>query len=416
MKFLTIATCLLFSCVTFAEEIETENVIKIRAKALSDINIAIVPFKNNSSISSIIANDLTLTGNLALDTNLPERPHTAREIDIETWRNLGVPYVVVGKVVNNTVEFDLINIKTVSSMLNGAKRYVVPKGGMSKTAHVIADIIYEALLGKKSDFSGKLAYVNEKKVNGVKTYNIVISDTDGKNAKTVLSSKEPIRSLTWSPNSKNLAYVSYETGKPHIYVQNVYTQARRAITTFNATNDSPSFSPDGSKILFTSSKTGNFEVYQYNIASRSTKQLTNHRAFDTDPSYSPDGKSFVFTSDRSGRPQVYQYSFLTGRTRRLTLVGSYNTRPRFNKSGTKISLIHNYRAAVMDVESGAITQIGSSADDESPSFAPNSDVIVYATKLGGKQRIQMVSTDGKQRINLPPISGKMRDPAWSPKK
>lgn len=394
-----------------------ELVIDIVKKAVKTPTVAIVPFKNNQSVSSIISQDLSLSGKLALDTGLPEQPHFAKDINIETWRSLGVPYVVVGRVINRggAVEFNLIDINNVKSMLNGAQRYNVPKGGMSKTAHVIADVIYEALIGKKSDFSGKLAYVLETKKGGKPSYNIRVSDTDGKNAKTILSSPEPIRSLTWSPNGRSLAYVSYETGRPHIYIQNVYTQARRAVAKFKGTNDSPSFSPDGSKLLFTSSKTGNYEIYMMNLSSGSIRQLTNHRAYDTDPNFAPDGKSFVFTSDRSGRPQIYQYSFLTGQTRRLTLVGSYNTRPRFNKSGTKLALIHNYRAAVMDLNSGAITTVGSSADDESPSFAPNSDVVVYATKAGRNQRIQMVSTSGQQRKNLPAVKGKMRDPAWAPK-
>lgn len=401
-----------FSTNALAEE---ELVIRIE-KNISEVpKVAIVPFQNDNVLSSVIKDDLNISGQVSLDDFLPETPHSSSAINISTWQDVGVPYVVVGSVKSGNggkmVSYELVNIDTSERMLG--QTLTVPANQLRDAAHHIADEIYQALTGKKSDFSGKLAYVSQSGKGTATIYKLIVSNTDGSNAQSILSSNKPIRSLTWSKDGRQLAYVSYASGRPHIYIANVYGGGSRAVVQFKGTNGAPSFSPDGRKLLFSSSKSGNFDIYLKDLGSGNVRNLTNSRGTDTEPSFAPDGKSFVYVSDRSGSPQIYQYSFLTGQSRRLTLVGNYNAHPSFSADGTKLALIHNYRTAIMDLTSGAISQLGSSGNDESPSFSPNGDVIVYSTKRGGQDIITMVSANGKQRAELP-SSARVRSPSWAP--
>lgn len=394
-----------------------ELVIDIVKDAVKAPKIAIVPFLNSSTISTVITEDLNLSGQLTLDNFLPETPHNSQSINIPTWQAAGVPYVVVGSVKqgqgSHLIQYELVNTGTSNRMLGEA--LTVPKGKIREAGHHIADKVYEAIIGKKSDFSGKLAFISHTGRGKTAKYSLKIANTDGSSAQTLFTSSKPIRSLTWSADARKLAYVSYASGRPHIYVLDVYSGKSRPVVQFKGTNGAPSFSPDGRKLLFSSSKNGNFDIYLKNIATGSVRNLTRSRGTDTEPSFAPDGKSFVFVSNRSGSPQIYQYFFLTGQTRRLTLVGKYNTRPSLSKDGTKLSLIHNYRASVMDIASGAIKQLGRSGNDESPSFSPNGDVMVYSTKAGGKDIITMISTNGKTRVNMPSAAN-VREPVWAPKR
>lgn len=391
-------------------------VIDVVKDAIKAPKVVIVPFQNDSVLSPVIKEDLNLSGQITLDDYLPETPHSSQSINIATWQSAGVPYVVVGNVKNGNggkvITYELVNINTSERMLG--QTFTVPANQMREAAHHIADEVYQALTGKRSDFSGRLAYVSQTGRGKSAKYQLVVSNTDGSGSQVIFTSAKPIRSLKWSPDGRRLAYVSYAAGRPDIYIADVYGGGSRPVVQFKGTNGAPSFSPDGSKLLFSSSKNGNFDIYLKNLGSGQVRNLTNSRGTDTEPSFAPDGKSFVFVSDRSGSPQVYQYSFLTGQTRRLTLVGKYNTHPSINADGSKLALIHNYRAAIMDMTSGAITQLGNSGDDESPSFSPNGDVIVYSSKRGGKDIIMMVSTNGKQRAELP-SSAKVRSPTWAPK-
>lgn len=393
---------------------EGENVIRISKKAVTAPHVAIVPFENSNLLSPIIAQDLQLSGQFSLDKNLPQTAHYSQNLDLALWRSAGIPYVAVGRVKADVVEFELVDVSSAKRLLGEA--ITVPKGKMRDAGHLIADKIYAALTGKKSDFSGQLAFIAKTPSKKGHIFSLQIAATDGVGAQVIFQSNQPIRSPAWSPDGSRIAYVSYESGFPAIYVQNLSTGAREAVVQYAGTNGAPSFSPDGRKLLFSSSTSGDFEIYVMDLATKRIRNLTGTRGADTEPSFAADGRSFVFTSDRSGSPQIYQYSFLTGNTRRLTLSGNYNTRPSLSADGTKLSLIHNYRAAIMDMASGAISMLGGSSWDESPSFSPNGDVLVYATKAGGRDIVTMVSANGQTRMNLPSKAGDVRDPAWAPKR
>lgn len=400
-----------------------ELVIDISKQANETPTIAIVPFANDTILSPIIANDLSHSGKFALDKQLPEQPHTSNQINLPLWQRSQVPYLVVGQTIKSgnsyDVQYELIEINSGKRLLG--EKIVVPNGRMREAAHLIADKIYQALTGIPGDFSGRIAYVLRTRENGKPIFSLQIADADGHAPQTVIRSVEPILSPTWLPSGDKIAYVSFETGKPAIYLQNLSSGNREVLTQYAGINSSPSFSPDGKRMLFTGSMTGNPEIYIMDLASRKIQQLTNNSAIDTEPSFAANGRSFVFTSDRGGSPQIYLYNLNNGQTRRLTFTGSYNARGSLSSDGKSLSLLHRcsgqrFQAAVMDIASGIIRPITTTSLDESPSFSPNGQMIVYATKQKGRGLLSVMTTDGRFRMDLPSAQGEVREPAWAPKR
>ena len=115
---------------------------------------------------------------------------------------------------------------------------------------------------------------------------------------------------------------------------------------------------------------------------------------------------------------MYRVSVNGGTPERVTFEGSYNARPRLSPDGSRLALVHqdrgNYRVAVLDIESKDLLILSVGSQDESPSFAPNSDSLIYATRQGRNGVLEMVSADGLIRQRLAATQGDVREPVWSP--
>ena len=385
--------------------------------------IAIIPFTNDNSLYPIIENDLNRSGRFtSASQNLPATA-SINQIQAGDWQNAGVPYVVVGQIKNidaNTFEihYQLYDVQKQQYLLNEV--LTVPSNRVRQAGHMISDAIYQTLTGIAGDFSGRIAYVLRNPETPAQRYTLQIADTDGEQPKTVLSSRDPILSPTWTPDAKKIAYVSFETKRPAIYIQDLATGQREVLASFKGLNGAPSFSPDGQSMLFTASMHGNPEIYQMNLNTRQLQRMTNDSAIDTEARYAPDGKSFIFTSDRGGSPQIYRYSFDDSSVKRLTFKGAFNARGTLSADGKKIALVHrpsgsNYKVALQDINTGITNILTPTSLDESPSFSPNGQMVVYATREGNRGLLSIMSTDGRFRMNLPSEQGEVREPAWAPK-
>ncbi|QER39049.1 Tol-Pal system beta propeller repeat protein TolB [Acinetobacter suaedae] len=385
--------------------------------------IAIVPFTNDNAIYPIVESDLNRSGRFtSASQNLPATA-SMNQIQASDWQNAGVPYVVVGqsKAINaNTFEihYQLYDVQKQQYLLNEV--LTVPAGRVRQAGHMISDAIYQALTGIPGDFSGRIAYVLRNQANPAQRYTLQIADTDGEQPKTVLSSRDPILSPTWTPDAKKIAYVSFETKRPAIYLQDLSTGQREVLASFRGLNGAPSFSPDGQSMLFTASMHGNPEIYQMNLNTRQVQRMTNDTAIDTEARYAPDGKSFIFTSDRGGSPQIYRYTFADKSVRRLTFRGAFNARGTISADGKRLALVHrpsgsSYKVALQDINTGITNILTPTSLDESPSFSPNGQMVVYATREGNRGLLSIMSTDGRFRMNLPSEQGEVREPAWAPK-
>ena len=385
--------------------------------------IAILPFSNDQAIYPVVEQDLNRSGKFSsASKNLPATA-SMNNFNPEAWKAAGVPYVVVGESKTNpdgslAVQYQLYDVDKQKLLLN--ELLTVPPSRVRSAAHMISDTIYQALTGVQGDFSGRIAYVLRNPATPAERYTLQIADTDGEQPKTILTSRDPILSPAWTPDAKKIAYVSFETKRPAIYVQDLVSGQREKLASFRGLNGAPSFSPDGKSMLFTASMHDNPEIYQMDLATRQVKRMTNDSAIDTEARYAPDGKSFIFTSDRGGSAQIYRYNFADGSTRRLTFKGAFNARGSLSADGKYVALVHrpsgsNYKVAIQEISTGVTNILTPTSLDESPSFSPNGQMVVYATREGNKGLLAIMSTDGRFRMNLPSEQGEVREPAWAPK-
>lgn len=397
------------------------------------IPIAIVPFGGSGEasiqdLSAIISNDLRNSGRFKVYSGnaLNQFPTRADQVSSTYFRQLGADNVVVGSVKSVGGDRYQVNFQLLDMLGNAAdkvtisKQYTISGREVRALAHHISDLIYEQITGTRGIFSTKIAYVVVQGVGKNPRYVLEIADQDGFNARALLVSPEPIMSPAWSPNGKQLAYVSFENRRAGIYLQEVATGARRLLTDYPGINGAPAWSPDGRKLAIVLSKSGSPNIYLLDIASKNLTQLTHDFYINTEPAFSPDGRTIVFTSNRGGsHPQLYQLTLSTRSVSRLSYDGDYNARASFTHDGNQIAMIHRvsgiYKIALLDLDSGKTRILTNSAGDSaSPSIAPNSSMILYDTVYRGRNMLGMVSSDGRVQLVLPARSGDAQDPAWSP--
>ena len=415
----------------FASSAFAELTIQITSGGAKRAPVAVVPFGWEGSpeqmpldVSAVIAADLTRSGRFAPipEEDMLQKPTTGADVDFDDWRVLGVEAVVVGQIRQTgenvyEVRFQLFDVFGRDQMVG----YSLPasRGTMRQVAHRAADMIYEKLTGIKGVFGTKIAYVTAEQQGDGRLFSLIVSDQDGENEYKIMESMDPIMSPAWSPDSRRLAYVSFEGSKSSIFIQTLRTGNRERVSSKPGINGAPAFSPDGRKLVLTlGGVDGNPDIHVLDINSRKTTRLTTHRAIDTEGTWSPDGRFIYFTSDRSGGPQIYRVSVNGGTPERITFDGSYNARPRLSPDGSKLSVVYNdrgnFRIAVMDVGKPDVLVLSAGRQDESPSFAPNSDVLIYATRQGGNGVLETVSADGLIRQRLESGRGDVREPVWSP--
>jgi len=396
--------------------------------------VAVVPFgwQGNSpevplDIASVIGADLDRSGRFApLPVNdMLQKPTDGVDVDFDDWSVLGVEAVVIGKVTQTgenayTVQFQLFDVYGRDQLIG--YRMPASRGTMRRVAHRVADMVYEKLTGIKGVFDTRVAYVTADTRASGKLYSLIVADQDGENEAVIMESKDPIMSPAWSPDSRRLAYVSFEGNRSSIFVQTLRTGNRIQVSNKAGINGAPAFSPDGRELVVTlGGVDGNPDIHVLDINTRQSRRLTTHRAIDTEGSWSPDGRYIYFTSDRSGGPQIYRVAASGGEPERITFDGSYNARPRLSPDGSRLAMVHleqgNYRIAVMemgDPRRRDLLVLSAGQQDESPSFAPNSDTLIYATRATRNGVLETVTADGLIRQRLAARQGDVREPVWSP--
>lgn len=398
----------------------------------SALPIAIVPMPYQGSagapdtdISAVIRADLDRSGQFRTlpERDVVERPTRGSEVQFPTWRALRQDFLVVGRVLDAgagayRVEYELFDVAKQERLIGMAM--TGRSASMRDVAHQIADAIYEKILGVRGAFWTRIAYVTQTGVGEGARYALIVADSDGHNPQTVVRSNEPLLSPAWSPDGSKLAYVSFESRNSSIYIQDITTGGREQVASFRGINSGPAFSPDGRRLAMTLSRSGNPEIYVMDLGSKALTQLTNHFGIDTAPAWSPDGASIYFTSDRGGRPQVYQVPAGGGGASRVSFEGNYNADPSVSFDGQKIAVAQGsgnvYRIAVLDRSLGSPrwSTLSPGSLDESPSFAPNASMILYAAREGRRGVLYAVSADGRVRQRLVLADGDVREPAWGP--
>ncbi len=420
-------------CTTHPAFSSTLDTIIIDRGMDEPIRIAVVPFAVDRSLQSgdtrvnladIISFDLARSGQFApLESeNMLSLPSQRQEVFFRDWRILKTDYLVIGRAAPNAegridVNFELYDV--IGERRMQSRRYTVDAGQWRDVAHKMSDVVYEEITGIRGAFSTKIMYVLAQNAGSPDArYRLEVADSDGERSRTLLNSKEPILSASWAPDGKRVVYVTFETGRPTIVIQDVNGPYRERLTNFRGINGSPVFSPDGKQLAMVLSKDGDPEIFVMELASRQLRQVTRHHAIDTEPSWHPDGNSIIFTSDRGGRPQIYQLELATNFLERLTFRGDYNARARLLPDGKHLVFVHRengvFHIAWQDLERDNLQVLTETALDESPSLAPNGTMLIYATQFQGRGILAVVSIDGSVKYRLPSSSGDVREPAWSP--
>lgn len=395
------------------------------------VPIAVVPFGWQGgtvlpeNMAEIIGNDLRNSGFFEPipRQNMISLPTRASEIIYRDWKALGAQYLMVGSIQPSggrlQAQFAVFNVATEQQVMSGTVGGTPDQ--LRDMAHYAADQAFEALTGIRGAFSTRLLYVTAERLGANNTrYTLQRSDYDGARAVTLLQSREPILSPSYSPDGERIAYVSFEQRRPRIFIQYVNTGRREQVTNFEGLNGAPAWSPDGNRLAFVLSKDGNPEIYVMDLASRQMKRVTNHFGIDTEPYWGKDGQTIYFTSDRAGKPQIYKLNIASGAVERVTFIGNYNANPKLSADEKTLVMVHRqegytvFRVAAQDLERGSLRILSETSLDESPTVAPNGTMIIYATRQQGRGVLMLVSTNGRVRLPLPTAQGEVREPSWSP--
>lgn len=405
-----------------------ELTIEITQGVDNPVPIAVVPFAWQGSgaapvdAAAVIDGDLTRSGQFApvARSDMLSRPSSEEEVFYRDWRAINTDYVLIGRVSsaeNLRIEYKLLDVTRQTVVHGGVATGPVSEARM--VAHRVADEVYEELTGTPGAFATRLLYVSVTRVPGGKDYfRLTLADSDGARPIVLLESREPVLSPAWSPDGKQIAYVSFETDRPAIYRQELATGRREQLTAFKGLNGSPAWSPDGNTLAMVLSKDGSPDIYLMDLTSKRLTRLTTHYAIDTEPAWMPDGRSLLFTSDRGGKPQIYRYDLPSRSVERVTFEGSYNARARIAQNGRDVALVHRqggrYHIALLDLVTDRLQVLTSTELDESPSIAPNGSMVLYATKHAGRGILAAVAVNGSVKFRLPAREGDVREPAWSP--
>lgn len=401
--------------------------IEIVGGAAQQIPIAIIPFnqaaniatKQQDAIANVIGADLRRSGLFrVLETRgVANQPKDVSEVRYPEWAALQAQALTIGNVESLPgnrlkVTFRLLDVLKQTQLVG--MEYNITPDQLRMTAHKIADVIYEKLTGEQGVFATRISYVAK---TGTR-YALHVADADGFNPQTVVSSAESIISPKWSPDGTKIAYVSFEKKKPVIFVQSLVSGQRYVLANFKGNNSAPAWSPDGKKLAIVLTHGANSQIYAINADGTGLKQLSRSAAIDTEPVWTPDGQYIYFTSDRGGSPQIYRMMASGANPQRVSFDGSYNVSPRISPDGKTLAYIKrdngDFRVAVQDVASGQVQVLSDTTMDESPSFAPNSRMILYATKMAGKGTLAAVSADGRVKQRLSDTGVDVREPVWGP--
>ena len=404
----------------WAPQVLAQFRVEISGVGATQLPLAIPRFRDEDrsgqQVSAIVRADLERSGAFRIVESsgaLDERsqPQWA------DWRGRGADALLAGSVTRLAdgrfdVRYKAWDVVKSEALLG--QSLAVPAADLRLAAHRIADALQQRLTGEPGVNATRIAYVTR----AANRFTLRITDADGDGGQVALASPQPIISPAWSPDGRSLAYVSFESGKAVVMVQDVTNGERRAVASFRGSNSAPAWSPDGRQLAVTLSRDGLAQLYLIDLSGDSLRRLTNSNAIDTEACFAPDGQTLYFVSDRGGGPQVYRQPLAGGSAERVTFNGAYNISPAVSPDGRFLAWVtrgSGLRVMLQPLDGSAPPlAVTDTNDDESPSFAPNSRLLIYATRSQGRDVLMTTTLDGKIRTRLLSSGIDVREPAWGP--
>jgi TolB protein len=376
-------------------------------------------------IAEVVANDLRGSGLFK-----PVGPSGVRAIgfpevtapQFESWSGAGAQALVQGYVRAGgdgqiTVGCYLYDVALKSELTR--QGYVVAPRDWRRAAHKCADAIYSRLSGESPFFDSRIAYIAEQGPKNRREKRLAIMDSDGANHRFLTNGQSIVLTPRFSPDYKQIVYLSYVEKRPRIYIYDIGTGRQRLVTESGNQTFAPRFSPDGRSLLYSMAVNGNTDIYRISVNGGQPQRLTDSPAIDVGGSYSPDGSKIVFESDRSGKQQLYVMNADGSNPHRVSFGGGAYATPEWSPRGDLIAytkIAGNFRIGVMSPDGGGERLLTNSWQDEAPTWSPNGRVIqFFRTSQGssGHSSVWQVDLTGVNERKIPtPVDGS--DPAWGP--
>ncbi|MFM6932043.1 MAG: Tol-Pal system beta propeller repeat protein TolB [Novosphingobium sp.] len=408
--------------------------------AWADLGIAIPAFPTNADVATqasaggtaatgralaqVITDDLKNNG-LFKPTGpaslpMPSMAEVAAPV-FATWQGKGAEMLVHGFVRANgdgnlTVGCYLYDVALSQQLVKGA--WVVGPGEWRRAAHKCSDLVYSRLSGESPFFDSRIAYIAETGPKDRRKKQLAIMDSDGANHRFLTSGQAIALTPRYSPDYKQIVYLSYLNGNPRIYIYDTERGTQKLVTQSTNPTFAPRWSPDGKWILYSMAVGGNTDIYRVSAAGGESKRLTDNPGIDVGGSFSPDGSKIVFESDRSGGQQIYVMNADGSNQQRISFFGGRAATPEWSPRGDQIAFTHiagDFHIGVMSAGGGGMRTLTGGWQDEAPTWAPNGRVIQFfrTEKGSGRSALWQVDLTGKNERRLPtPVDAS--DPAWGP--
>ena len=378
------------------------------------------------SIAEVIRNNLRNTGLFSL---VDPEAMLANYYPIDTvpqfnaWRLIDTQALVHGDVTiaadgNIQVSFRLWDAFQEIQLQGGS--YEAGSVAWRRIGHIISDAIYTRLTGEGAYFDSSIVYVAESGTAENRIKRLAVMDQDGANHRFLTDGSSLVLTPRFSPARREISYLSYSSGVPHVYLYNISTGRREILGSFEGITFAPRYSPDGNSLIFSQAIRGNSEIFRVDLISRERTRLTNNSAIDTSPSYSPDGNFIAFNSDRGGRAQLYVMGADGSNPKRISFGRGTYTTPVWSPRGDLIAFTKQtggkFYIGVMRADGTQERLLSQSFLEEGPTWSPNGRVLMFFRESpDGSTRLYSIDLTG---FNLREIltPGDASDPAWSPLK
>jgi TolB protein len=408
--------------------------------AWQDLGIAIPSFATNADVSTpannsgtgalgvalaqVVYSDLRFNG-LFKPTGPDSLPRPSYDQvtapAFNQWNGRGAEMLVHGYVRANgdgklTVGCYLYDVALQNELVRAG--WVVEPTDWRRAAHKCSDLVYSRLSGESPFFDSRIAYIAETGPKDHRVKRLAIMDSDGANHRFITAGNATALTPRYSPDYKQIVYLSYLDGNPRIFVYDIGTGRQTLVTQSKNPTFAPRWSPDGKSILYSMAIAGNTDIYRVSAQGGESRKLTDSPGIDIGGSFSPDGSQIVFESDRSGSQQCYIMNSDGSGQKRISFMGGRCATPEWSPRGDLIAFTHiagNLRVGVMTPSGGNMRYLTNSWQDEAPTWAPNGRIVQFfrTARNSGQAALYQVDLTGRNERRLPTPVG-ASDPAWGP--
>jgi TolB protein len=384
-------------------------------------------------IAGVITNDLARCGlfrTIAPAAFIQSGPSQGVMPNFQNWKPTGAQALVTGRVEvqgggNVRVEFRLWDILPQTQIQGTA--YTTTQSNWRRISHIIADVIYERLLGEKGYFDTRIVYISATGPRDRRTKRLAIMDQDSENNRFLTDGTWLTLTPRFHPSRDEIAFMSYANNRPRVYLFNLSSGRQSVLGDFNGMTFAPRFAPDGNSVIMAVTTGGGSDIISVDLGSRASRRLTDSGAIDVSPCYSPDGSQIAFASDRGGDQQIYIMGADGGGVRRISFGNGRYATPVWSPRGDLIAFTRyagengDFAIGVMHPDGSGERILSTSWAVEGPTFAPNGRVLMFwretrardARGTGFSSRLVSIDITGfNERVAETPTDAS--DPAWSP--